>query len=109
MGMAQDGYFGPASQAAAQRRYGTSDANAAWRAYQGGGNTTRSITSVGFEPDEGILSWNGKRYSSAEALANAASNAGLSRVQLQEIARRIKALTGREVGLQPVEPEQYTK
>ena len=27
----------------------------------------------------------------------------------QEIARQIKALTGREVGLQPVEPEQYTK
>lgn len=109
LGVAQDGYFGPASQAAAKARYGTSDANAAWSAYQSGGNTTRSITSVGFEPDEGILSWNGKRYSSAEALANAASNAGLSRVQLQEIARQIKALTGREVGLQPVEPEQYTK
>lgn len=110
LGVAQDGYFGPASQAAAQRRYGTSDANAAWRAYQGGGTNTQSgITRVGFEPDEGILSWNGKRYSSAEALANAASNAGLSRVQLQEIARQIKALTGREVGLQPVEPDQYTK
>ena len=72
LGVTADGYFGPASQAAANARYGTTSAADAWAAYKAANSLapTRSLTSLDYSPDEGVFTWNGKRYSSVSALEN---------------------------------------
>lgn len=46
---------------------------------------------LGYDEDEGIFTWNGKRYNSPEALEEALNKAGLTDEELAAIARRLKA------------------
>lgn len=46
---------------------------------------------LGYDEDEGIFTWNGRRYNSPEALENALNKAGLTDEELAAIARRLKA------------------
>lgn len=46
---------------------------------------------LGYDEDEGIFTWNGRRYNSPEALEEALNKAGLTDEELATIARRLKA------------------
>jgi len=51
----------------------------------------KDMTSLGYDEDEGIFVWNGKRYNSPEALAKALNDAGLSEAEEAEIKRKLSA------------------
>lgn len=46
---------------------------------------------LGYDEDEGIFTWNGRRYNSPEALAEALDRANLTDAEKATIARRLKA------------------
>lgn len=46
---------------------------------------------LGYDEDEGIFTWNGKRYNSPEALEEALNKAGLTDEELAAIVRRLEA------------------
>lgn len=56
--------------------------------YTGGGN---GRTKFGYEPDEGIFTWNGYRFNTPEAFAEALERAALTDAEKAEISRKLKA------------------
>lgn len=56
--------------------------------YTGGGG---GRTKFGYEPDEGIFTWNGYRFNSPEAFAAALDRAALTDAEKAEISRKLKA------------------
>ena len=48
-------------------------------------------TKFGYDPDEGIFSWNGYRFNSPEAFAAALDRAALTDEEKAEISRKLKA------------------
>lgn len=56
--------------------------------YTGGGS---GRTSFGYDPDEGIFTWNGYRFSSPEDFAAALERAALTDAEKAEISRKLKA------------------
>ena len=46
---------------------------------------------LGYDEDEGIFTWNGRRYNSPEALAEDLDRANLTDAEKATIARRLKA------------------
>lgn len=56
--------------------------------YTGGGS---GRTKFGYDPDEGIFTWNGYRFNSPEAFAEALDRAALTDAEKAEISRKLKA------------------
>lgn len=56
--------------------------------YTGGGS---GRTKFGYDPDEGIFTWNGYRFNSPEAFAAALDRAALTDEEKAEISRKLKA------------------
>ena len=56
--------------------------------YTGGGS---GRTKFGYDPDEGIFTWNGYRFNSPEAFAAAPDRAALTDEEKTEISRKLKA------------------
>lgn len=56
--------------------------------YTGGGS---GRTKFGYEPDEGIFTWNGYRFNTPEAFAEALERAALTDAEKAEISRKLKA------------------
>lgn len=56
--------------------------------YTGGGG---GRTKFGYEPDEGIFTWNGYRFNTPEAFAEALDRAALTDAEKAEISRKLKA------------------
>ena len=56
--------------------------------YTGGGG---GRTKFGYEPDEGIFTWNGYRFNTPEAFAEALERAALTDAEKAEISRKLKA------------------
>lgn len=56
--------------------------------YTGGGS---GRTKFGYDPDEGIFTWNGYRFNSPEAFAEALDRAALTDAEKAEISRKLRA------------------
>lgn len=56
--------------------------------YTGGGS---GRTKFGYDPDEGIFTWNGYRFNTPEAFAEALERAALTDAEKAEISRKLKA------------------
>lgn len=56
--------------------------------YTGGGS---GRTKFGYEPDEGIFTWNGYRFNTPEAFAEALERAALTDAEKAEISRKLRA------------------
>lgn len=81
------------------REYGYSSMSAAVRAYEDyltrranrKSTTVRDLGSLDYDPDEGIFTWNGKRYNSAEALQTALNGAKLTENQSARLRNALRA------------------
>ena len=54
-------------------------------------------TSLDYSPDEGIFTWNGKRYGSFNTMIEDMNNAGLTEAEESSLRRKIKMYTGKDV------------
>ena len=63
-----------------------------WMKNQGGSGNSGSggKTSLDWDQDEGIFTWNGRSYSSVEQLLNEISQAGLTDSELATLKRKFK-------------------
>ena len=88
-GLTQDGKWGPNSQSTTGM-----SAQQAWTAYQ----AARARTSIGFDEDEGTITWNGKTYRvdgigtkwGSEALFADLYAANLTKTEVAELNRKMK-------------------
>lgn len=118
LGVTADGKWGPATQAAAQKKWGTTSADEAAKksgvqgnkddndkpASQGkyqsqysgtDKNSKTSLTSLNIYPDEGVITWNGKTYSSVDAwMRDVKANTNLTAAQAETLRAKYKAQTG---------------
>lgn len=86
LGVDQDGYFGPKTQAAAFQRWGASNADAAMKSYTS--TSTPARTSFSFDEDEGIYHWNGQTFTTKAALTSAMNSANLSAAEKNIVGRK---------------------
>lgn len=70
------------------KKYGFTSSSGLWSAYQKWSGNGAGATSLDYSEDEGIFTWNGKRYSSAEKLASAIESAGLTSSQKQALEKK---------------------
>lgn len=96
LGVSQDGYWGPATQAAANAMWGTTDADKAYRAASGSSAYKNSVTNgsktkLDYDADEGIFTWNGMRYNSLDALKAALNSVSMTQAEIAEITRKLSA------------------
>lgn len=61
-----------------------------WMKNQGGSGDSGGKTSLDWDQDEGIFTWNGRSYSSVEQLLNEISQAGLTDSELATLKRKFK-------------------
>lgn len=52
--------------------------------------TGKDVTSLNYDEDSGIFTWNGKNYNSASGLSSALSQAGLTEQEAETIKRKLK-------------------
>ena len=53
-------------------------------------DTGKDVTSLNYDEDSGIFTWNGKNYNSASGLSSALSQAGLTEQEAETIKRKLK-------------------
>lgn len=53
-------------------------------------STGKDVTSLNYDEDSGIFTWNGKNYNSASGLSSALSQAGLTEQEAETIKRKLK-------------------
>lgn len=107
LGVTADGKWGKDSKAAAKKAGWSTDPDDAWAAYGGsgvtpdktGGNndywlgdgsTAGGKTSLNWDQDEGIFTWNGQNYYDVESLLTAIEDAGLTDSEMTALQKKFK-------------------
>ena len=95
LGVDADGFYGPATQAAAGG-LSAEDAYALYIGMDGGPaeapvfQTSDGVPSFSFDEDEGIFSFNGRQYGTVSELENAINNTPMTDAQMDGLIRKIK-------------------
>lgn len=85
---AYDYYMG---DGAYQKFFGETESGGRSAGGNAGGNAGGDRSSLGYQPDEGVFTWNGKNYASAERLLNDIGAANLSSGELETLKKKFKA------------------
>lgn len=65
--------------------------NSSGKSGAGGSETSDRLTSFDFDEDEGVFTWNGRRYNSLDALTKGINAVGLTSKQKSELKRKLAA------------------
>lgn len=106
LGVTPDGMWGSETKKAAKAAGWSTDPDKAWAAFGssggneysywlGDGTSSSGKTSLNYDEDEGVFTWNGKGYSSIEALNDALNAANLS-AEEEEVLKKKLSLYGFE-------------
>lgn len=100
-----DGIWGPATEAAYQAAFGAASGRQTYTGSRVGsgqrGNSSSNpaqsrgeLSSLDYQQDEGIFTWNGKRYGSVNTMLQDMNNAGLTDEEENTLRKKIKMYTG---------------